>query len=267
MTQQINSRFTCKIHRTAIVHPQAKVGNNVIIGPYAVIGANVELGDYCMVGPHVSIDGCTTIGQENQFFDSAAIGHEPQDLGYRGEETYLCIGNNNIFREKVTIHRGTASGSRETCIGNANIFKPGSHVAHDCQVGHQNILEPGAMLAGHVTLEDRVVIGSMSGIHQFCKIGSMALISAMTKIVKDIPPFIVVEGNPAKVVGINMPGLRKSGVTPEMIQEIIKAYEILYHANLRIDQALETMEQKLKNSKEIERFISFIRNVKRGIQR
>jgi UDP-N-acetylglucosamine acyltransferase len=267
MVQQFKLRPTCQIHRTAIVDPQAKIGYNVIIGPYAIIGANVELGDHCIVGAHVSIDGWTKIGKSNQFFDGAAIGYEPQDFSYRGEETYLYIGDNNIFYQKVTIHRGTASGSKETRIGNENIFKPCSHVAHDCQVGHQNILDTGVALAGHVMLEDRIVIGSLSGIHQFCKIGAMVMISAMTKIVKDVPPFIVVEGNPANVAGVNLSGFRKNGVSQEASQEIIMAYKMLYHSNLRIDQALEAMKQKLQSSWEIEHFISFIRNAKRGIQR
>jgi UDP-N-acetylglucosamine acyltransferase len=267
MAQQFKPRLAGQIHRTAMVHPQAQIGYNVTIGPYAIIGANVELGDHCTVGPHVSIDGWTKVGQGNHFFNSAAIGYEPQDFSYQGEETYLYIGANNIFHEKVTIHRGTASGSKETRIGDGNIFMPGSHVAHDCQVGHQNILDTGATLAGHVTLEDWIVIGGMSGIHQFCKIGTMALIRAMTKIVKDIPPFILVEGNPAKVTGVNLSGLRKNRFSQAVSQEIIMAYKLLYHSNLRLDQALETMEQKLQNSWEIEHFISFIRNAKRGIQR
>ncbi|HYH05284.1 MAG TPA: acyl-ACP--UDP-N-acetylglucosamine O-acyltransferase, partial [Bacillota bacterium] len=203
----MSSKFISRqnqIHDTAIIHPQAKIGCNVTIGPYSVIGANVELGDHCVIGSNVSIDGWTTIGQGNRFCNGVAVGYEPQDLGYKGEPTYLYIGDNNIFWEKVTIHRGTVNDSSETRIGNNNIFMAYSHVAHDCLVGDHNIFGTASALAGHVVLEDNIAVGRMSGIHQFCKIGKLVTIGPMTKVVKDVPPFIVVEGNPASVTGVNL---------------------------------------------------------------
>jgi UDP-N-acetylglucosamine acyltransferase len=263
---RFKSRLAAQIHPTALVHPRAKVGYNVTIGPYAVIGANVELGDHCMVGSGVSIDGWTKIGKHNQFFSGAAIGYEPQAHGYRGEETYLYIGDHNIFREKVTVHCGTEN-SQETRIGDYNLLMPYAHVAHDCRVGDHIIFSTGAGISGHVSLEDRTVLGSLSGVHQFCKVGMMVKIGAVAKIVMDVPPFIVVDGNPAQVSGVNLAGLRRNAVTPETVREIEKAYRLLYHSNLRIDEALAQMEQELQPSIELTYLIKFIRNAKRGIQR
>ncbi|TCL70898.1 acyl-[acyl-carrier-protein]--UDP-N-acetylglucosamine O-acyltransferase [Hydrogenispora ethanolica] len=256
-----------RIHPTAVVHPNAKIGWNVTIGPYAVIGENVTIGDHCMVGPHVSIDGWTTIGQGNRFFHGASIGYEPQDLKFKNQKTFLFIGDNNIFREYTTVNRGTEQGGGETRLGNNNVLMLYSHVAHDCHVGNGNLLENGSALGGHVMLEDHVVVGWMSGIHQFCKIGSIVTIGLMTKVTKDVPPFILVEGNPAKVAGLNEVGLRKNGIPPEVFTQIQLAYQILYHSKLALHKAIEEMEFKLQSSLEIDHFIRFILNNKRGIQR
>jgi UDP-N-acetylglucosamine acyltransferase len=256
-----------RIHETAIVHSRAKLGSNVTIGPYAVIGAQVELGDHCVVGPYVCIDGWTTIGRGNRFFYGAAIGYEPQDQSYQGEKTYLIIGDYNIFRERVTINRGTAGGAGETRIGDGNLFMSASHVGHDCRVGDGNIMVDGSALAGHVILEDRVVVGRLSGVHQFCKVGKMVTIGTMTKIIKDVPPFLRVDGNPATVIGVDFERLYQNGVAREVCREIKIAYRLLYHSKLGVKQALEAMEQKLQNSMEVEYLIRFIRNAERGIQR
>jgi UDP-N-acetylglucosamine acyltransferase len=255
------------IHETAIVHPNTKMGNNVVIGPYAVIGENVEIGDNCIIGPQVSIEGWTTIGDGNHFYHGATIGCEPQDLKFKGERSFLFIGDNNIFRENVTISRGTEGGGGETRIGNNNMFQAYSHVAHDCQLGNNIILGNCSGLAGHVTIEDRVIISGLSGVHQFCKIGKMAMIGFLTKVVKDIPPFVLVDGNPAKVSGINVVGLRRNGMDAEVRDEIKKAYRILYRSNLTINQAIEQMDQELRGTSEIDHFIRFLRNAERGIQR
>ncbi len=255
------------IHPTAIVHPNAKLGKNVVIGPYAIIGENVEIGDGCVIGPHVVIDGWTRIGSGNKFYQGASIGCEPQDLKFKGEKTYLYIGDNNIFREHVTISRGTGEGGGETRIGNNNFFMAYSHVAHDCHVGSHVILTNAASLGGHVTVEDRVVIGGLSGVHQFTKVGKMAMIGACTKVIRDVPPFVIVDGVPARVAGINVVGLRRNGYPPEIRDEIKKAYRILYRSNLTIAQAIEQMEQLLQGYPEIDHFIRFLRNVERGICR
>ena len=167
-----------EIHETAVVHPSARIGKNVIIGPYAIIGENVEIGDYSFIGPHVTIDGWTTIGEGNRFYHGASIGCEPQDLKFKGEKSYLLIGDNNLFRENVTISRGTEGGGGETCIGSNNLFMAYSHVAHDCKLGNHIILGNCSALAGHVVIEDRVVFSALSGAHQFTKVGKMAMIGA-----------------------------------------------------------------------------------------
>lgn len=255
------------IHETAVVHPNAKLGKDVIVGPYAVIGENVEIGDGCVIGPHVLIEGWTKIGVGNKFHHGATIGCEPQDLKFKGEKSYLVIGDYNTVRENVTISRGTEGGGGETRVGSHNLFMAYSHIAHDCQVGSYIVIANGSALAGHVVVEDRVVIGGLCGIHQFSKIGKMAMVGACTKVVKDIPPFVMVDGNPAKVSGINVVGLRRNGLSPEVRDEIKKAYRILYRCNLIIAQAIEQMEQELQASPEIDHFIRFLRNADRGICR
>jgi len=256
-----------EIHETAIVHPNARIGRNVVIGPYAIIGEHVVLGDNCIVGPQVQIDGWTTIGEANRFFHGATIGCEPQDLKFEGEKSFLVIGDHNLFRENVTVSRGTEGGGGETSIGNYNLFMAYSHIAHDCKVGSHVVLGTYSGLAGHVTIEDRVIISSMSGAHQFTKIGKMAMIGACSKIVKDVPPYIMVDGNPAKVSGINVVGLRRNGIDSEIRDEIKRAYRILYRANLTVNKAIEQMEQELHGSKEVDHFIRFLRNAERGILR
>jgi UDP-N-acetylglucosamine acyltransferase len=255
------------IHESAIVHPHAKIGKDVIIGPYAIIGENAEIGDGCVIGPHVVIEGWTKIGVGNKFFHGATIGCEPQDLKFKGEKSDLVIGDYNVVRENVTISRGTEGGGGETRVGSHNLFMAYSHIAHDCQVGNHIVIANGSALAGHVVVEDRVVIGGLVGIHQFTKVGKMAMVGACTKVVKDIPPFVMVDGNPAKVSGINVVGLRRNGLSPEVRDEIKKAYRILYRCNLIIAQAIEQMEQELQASPEIDHFIRFLRNADRGICR
>jgi len=256
-----------KIHPTAIVEPGAKIGTNVEIGPYSIIGENVEIGEGTIIGPHVVIDGWTKIGKRNQIFHGASIGLEPQDMKFKGEETYLFIGDNNIIRENVTIHRGTEEGGGETRIGNNNLIMAYCHVAHDCQLGNHIIMSNATNLAGHVIIEDYAVLAGLTGIHQFVRLGKMAMVGAHSKVVKDVPPYILVDGHPARVNGINVVGLRRNGVSPELRQEIKRAYKILYRSNLNISQAIEKMDQELETSPEIEHFLRFLRNAQRGICR
>jgi UDP-N-acetylglucosamine acyltransferase len=267
MTQKLILKRSPRIHETAMVHPKAKIGYNVIIGPYSFIGENVELGDDCEIGSNVSIDGWTIIGQGNRFYSGAAIGYAPQDYGYKGEQTYLYIGNNNTFLERVTIHRGTTNDHLETRIGNNNLFMPNSHVAHDCLVGDGNYLGVSSALAGHVIIEDYVTVGDLSGIHQFCQIGKMVKIGATTKIIKDVPPFIVIDGNPAVITGVNLDELNKYGLSKETCDEIVSAYKLLFHSKMGVERAIEEMEQKLKPNLEIDHFIHFIQNSGRGFHR
>lgn len=255
------------IHETAIVHPGAKIGKNVEIGPFSVIGAHVEIGENTIIGPHVVIDGWTKIGCNNTIFFGASIGLEPQDKKYHGEKSYLFIGDNNTIREYATINRGTEGGGCETRIGNDNLIMAYCHVAHDCQLGNHIIMSNAANLAGHVTVEDYAVIGGLAGAHQFVRIGKMSMVGAHTKVVKDVPPYVTVDGHPARVAGINIVGLRRNGLAPEVRDEIKRAYKILYRTELSVNQAIEKMDQDLKTSPEIEHLLRFLRNATRGIVR
>ena len=212
-----------KVHPTAIVAPGAQLGVNVEMGPYAIIGENVVIGDGTKVGPHVVIEGWTTIGKNNKIYTGAVIGNDPQDLKFKGERSYLTIGDENIFREYATISRGTEGGGGETRIGNRNLIMSYVHVAHDVQMGNNIVVSHGTGIAGHVVIEDRVVIGGICGIHQFTKLGRMAMIGAHSMITKDVPPFVLVKGNPPKLYGVNIVGMRRNGLSPEVRMEIQRA--------------------------------------------
>lgn len=255
------------IHPTAIIKPGAKLGKSVEIGPYSIIGENVEIGEGTKVGSHVLVEGWTKLGKNNQIFHGASIGLEPQDMKFKGEESYLFIGDNNTIRENATIHRGTEEGGGETWIGNDNLIMAYCHVAHDCQLGNHIIMSNATNLAGHVIVEDYAVLTGLTGIHQFVRIGKMAMVGAHSKVVKDVPPYVLVDGHPARVNGINVVGLRRNGVSPELRSEIKRAYKLLYRSNLNISQAIEKMDQELDASEEIEHFLRFLRNAQRGICR
>ncbi|HHW14634.1 MAG TPA: acyl-ACP--UDP-N-acetylglucosamine O-acyltransferase [Firmicutes bacterium] len=256
-----------KIHPTAIVHPGAVIGLNVEIGPYAIIGENVQIGEGTVIGPHAVITGWTTIGKNNKIYAGAQLGIEPQDLKFKGEKSYLVIGDNNLIREYATITRGTEGGGGETRLGDGNLVMTYAHIDHDVQIGNHCVIVNGAALGGHVVIEDRVTIGGLSGIHQFTKIGRMAMIGACTKVVKDVPPYVTVDGHPARVVGINVVGLRRNGVPQDVREEIKRAYKILYRSDLNVTQAIEQMENQLEGLPEIDHFIRFIRSAERGICR
>lgn len=255
------------VHETAIIHPGAKIGPNVEIGPYSIIGPNVEIGEGTKVGPHVVIDGWTTIGLNNSIYFGASVGLEPQDLKFFGEKSHLSIGDHNIIREYVTINRGTENGGGETRIGNNNLIMAYCHVAHDCQLGNHIVMSNAANLAGHVIVEDHAVVAGLTGVHQFVRIGRMSMVGAHTKVVKDVPPYVMVDGHPARAVGVNVVGLRRNGLSPEVREEIKRAYKILFRSDLNISQAIERMDQELKTSPEIEHFLRFLRNATRGIVR
>jgi UDP-N-acetylglucosamine acyltransferase len=256
-----------KIHPTAIVDPGAIIGKDVEIGPFSIVGPDVEIGDGTRIGPRVIIEGWTVIGKNNQIYAGSIIGNEPQDLKFKGEKTYLFIGDNNIIREYATISRGTLGGGGETRIGNNNLLMSYVHVGHDCQVGNNVIISHGSGIGGHVTIEDRVVIGGLVGIHQFTKIGRMAMVGAHTMVNKDVPPYVIVDGHPARPYGINIVGLRRNGLSPELRMEIKRAYKILYRSNLNVAQAIEQMEQELAGHEEIDHLLRFLRSADRGICR
>ena len=255
-----------KIHETAVVHPNARIGKDVEIGAYAVIGENVLIGDGTQIGAHVVIDGWTSIGKNCIIFPSASIGTEPQDLKFRGEKSYVFIGDNTKIREFVTINRATGEGE-ETRVGSNCLLQAYTHVAHNCIVGNHVIMSNAATLAGHVVVEDRVVIGGLTGVHQFVKIGRNAMVGGASKVVQDVPPFVIVDGHPAKVSGLNNVGLSRAGMSETTRRNLKKAYRILYRSGLTLTQAIAVMEQDLDSCEEIEHMMRFLRNAERGICR
>jgi UDP-N-acetylglucosamine acyltransferase len=255
-----------KIHETAVIHPAARLGKEVEIGPYAVIGENVLIGDGTKIGAHAVIDGWTSIGKNCVIYPGASIGSEPQDMKFRGEKSYVFIGDNTKIREFATINRATGEGE-ETRVGSNCLLMAYTHVAHNCIVGNHVIMSNAATLAGHVIVEDRVVMGGLAGAHQFVKIGRNAMIGGAAKVVQDVPPFVIVDGHPAGVCGLNNVGLSRAGISEVAKRNLKKAYKILYRSGLTLSQAIEVMEQDLDSCEEIEHLLRFLRNAERGICR
>jgi UDP-N-acetylglucosamine acyltransferase len=216
------------IHPSAYIDPQARIGNNVSIGPHCCVGPEVVLGDNCVLHNNVTLAGQTMIGEGNEFFAGAVIGTCPQDIKYRGGVTRLEIGPGNVFREQVTVHAGTEVGGGVTRIGSHNMFLVGVHIAHDARVGNDCILSNYVQLAGHVHLEDRVTMGGLIGVHHFATIGTLAFVGGLTRIVADVPPYMIVEGNPAEVRGFNRRGMERWGFSEEQIRSIREAYTLLF---------------------------------------
>ena len=256
------------IHPTAIIDPSAEIAESVTIGPYSVIGANVSIGKGCVLKSHVVIEGYTKIGENNTFFPFSAIGQVTQDLKYDGEPTALKIGDHNTFRENTTIRRGT-SEETPTRIGSHNLFLAYSHVAHDCIVGNHCILSNNGTLAGHVVMEDYGIVSGLSAVHQFCRIGEHSLVGGCAKIVQDIPPYMIVDGNPATVRGINLIGLQRRGFSEESRQNLKKAYKkILLNKKNNLAEAIESFEDsEAAQDPCVKHLIEFIRDSERGIIR
>lgn len=254
------------IHETAVIHPGARIGENVKIGPYAIIGENVVIGDGTSIGAHAVIDGWTSIGKNCTIFHSASIGCEPQDLKFHGEKSYTFIGDNTTIREYATIHRATGEGE-ETRVGSNCLLMAYTHVAHNCIIGNNVIMSNAGMCAGHAIVEDRAVIGGMAGVHQFVKIGRNAMVGGLSKITQDIPPFVIVDGNPSYIAGLNSVGMSRAGISPEARRNIKKAYKILFRSGLSLAEAIAVIEQEVDSCEEIEHFLRFLRNADRGICR
>ncbi|MBI5207963.1 MAG: acyl-ACP--UDP-N-acetylglucosamine O-acyltransferase [Candidatus Firestonebacteria bacterium] len=252
------------IHSTAIVHPKAILGENVEIGPYAIIGENANIGNNSKVMANANIDGWTYIGENCQVFPGAIIGIEPQDISYKGQRSYVRIGNNNIIREYVTIHRSKYEEG-ETRLGDNNYIMATAHIAHDCIIGNGVIIVNYSAVTGHVVIEDRAFISGMAGIHQFVRIGEMAMIGGMAKVTQDVPPYITVDGYPAKPFGLNTVGLKRNNVPLEIRNVIKLAYKIIYHSGLNLSQAIEKIENEIPKSREINHFVEFIKKSDRGI--
>jgi len=255
------------IHPTALVDPQARRGPGGQIGPYAIINADVQLGDGCTVGHHATLEGPSIIGPRNEIFPYAAIGFKTQDLKYKGEPTHLEIGEGNVFREFTTVHRGTAPGEK-TIIGNGNLFLAYAHIAHNCVVGHKTIFSNNATLAGHVTVGDHAVISGLSAVHQFCRIGAHAIIGGCAKIVQDVPPYLIADGNPAQLRGVNHVGLQRRGFLEPDIKALRRAYRLLADKTLNISQAVAKIEASddAPNTY-VQYLLEFLKTTERGVIR
>ncbi len=254
------------IHPTATVSPGARLGD-IEIGPCTVIGPNVSIGDGTVIGPFVVIDGHTEIGNNNKILQFASVGSPPQDLKYKGEPTKLVIGNGNIIREHVVINPGTVTGKGVTTIGSRNMFMTGCHVAHDCTVGDDTIFANGATLAGHVTVESMAVLGGLIAVHQFTRIGSIAMIGGGAMVAMDVPPFAVASGDRARLYGINLIGLRRRGYSREKIALIEKAYRLLFRSTLGLADAVKKVGDEFPPDPDIRHIIEFIQTTKRGVCR
>jgi len=254
------------IHPTAIVHPKANIEDDVEIGPFSIIEENITIGQGTKIGAHVILNGWTTIGKNCIIHMGCVIGHEPQIKDYKEQEAYCIIGDNNIIREYVTIHRGWKE-KEKTVIGNNNYIMANAHIAHNCEIGSGVIITNYTAIAGHVIVEDKAVISGLIGIHQFCRIGTYAMIGGVSTVVKDVPPYMLTGGNPAVVYGINAVGLRRAGFSQEIRNNLKTAYKILYRSNLNTSQALEKIEKEIPPSPELKHLIEFIKNSKRGICR
>lgn len=255
------------IHSTAVVDAKAELGVEVQIGPYAVIGPHVVLHDKVVVGAHAVIDGRSEIGNDSQIFSFASIGMPPQDSHYGGEPTRVEIGKRCAIREYVSIHRGTEDGGGLTRVGNDCMIMAYAHVAHDCRVGDHVIMANGVTLAGHVELQDSSVIGGLTAIHQFARIGRNAFIGGASAVSMDVLPFMSAAGNRAKITGVNVVGLRRQGFSEEIIKAIRQAYRIVFRSNLRMEQAVEELERHLSACVEVQCVLEFLQTGQRGICR
>jgi UDP-N-acetylglucosamine acyltransferase len=255
------------IHPTAVVTPGAILGPGTIVHAFSFIGADVTLGPDCAVGPHAVIEGPTSLGARCRVFPFACLGMAPQDLKYKGERTRLDIGDDNSFREGVTVNRGTVGGGGVTRLGSGNLLMAGTHVAHDCQVGSQIIFANAATLAGHVTVEDGATIGAFSGVHQFCRVGRHAYIGGYSVITQDAMPYVLTVGNRARSFGINVIGLERKQFAPEAIKALKQAYRVLFRSRLTLEAALEKLARELPEQTEVENLATFIRGSQRGVIR
>jgi UDP-N-acetylglucosamine acyltransferase len=257
---------TGKIHPQAVVSPSAKLGVGVEVGAFAVVGADVVLGDGCVLHPHAVISGPSKFGAKNIFHPFCVIGGAPQDYTFGGEHVELVAGDGNIFREHVTISRGTKKGGRVTRIGNDNFFLSYSHIGHDCQVGNHTLFVNGATLAGHVVVQDFVTLGAFSPVHQFCRLGKYAYIGACTVITQDVPPFsLIVTERETKCFGPNTIGLERKGFSPERIRALQRAFRLLVRSKKNTTQALEAMRKTLADSVDVQELVTFVEKAERGI--
>lgn len=257
--------MTAFIHETAIVAAGAQIGDECHIGPFSIVGDGVVLGDGVRLDSHVVVDGSTTIGEKTHVYPFVSIGLAPQDLKYGGEATATEIGKRNQIREFVTIHRGTSGGGGLTKIGDDNLFMAQAHVAHDCQIGSEVIMANAATLAGHVEIADRANVGAYSGVHQFCRVGFEAFVGGYSVVVKDAPPFAIIQGNHAKCYGLNRVGMKRRGYPKATIEKLHRAYHLLLSAKLNTTQALEKIKDEITGCEEVDMLVKFYESTKRGV--
>ena len=255
-----------EIHPTAIVDPKAELGAETIVGPYCIVGSEVVLGEGCWLQHHITLCGPMRAGAKNKFYAYCSIGQQTQDLKYAGEPTYLEIGDENTFREFCTVNRSTKADGK-TRVGNRGNFLAYSHIGHDCTVGNSVVFSNNGTLAGHVEIGDHAVMGGLTAVHQFCRIGRFAITGGCSKIVQDVPPFLIADGNPAEIRGVNLIGLERAGFTPESVKAIKEAFRLIYRSKLNTRQAIEAVRNQIEPREEITHFIEFVEKSARGIIR
>ncbi|MBA2242447.1 MAG: acyl-ACP--UDP-N-acetylglucosamine O-acyltransferase [Chthoniobacterales bacterium] len=255
-----------QIHPTAIVAAGAEIGPRTVIGPYCIVEAGVVLGADCWLQHHVTLCGPMQAGARNKFYAYSSIGQQTQDLKYAGEPTYLEIGDENTFREFVTVNRSTSSEGK-TRVGSSGNFLAYSHIGHDCFVGDAVVFSNNGTLAGHVKIEDHAIMGGLTAVHQYCRVGRFAITGGCSKIVQDVPPFMIADGNPAEIRGVNLVGLERNGFAPESVMWIKEAFRLIYRSKLNTRQAVEAVRQELPAREEITQILEFIEKSERGIIR
>ena len=255
-----------EIHPTAIVDPKTEIGSGTVIGPYCVVLPGVVLGQDCWLQHHVTLAGPMTAGARNKFYAYCSIGQQTQDLKYRGEPTYLEIGDENTFREFVTVNRSTTAEGK-TRIGSTGNFLAYSHIGHDCNVGDAVVFSNNGTLAGHVAVGDHAIMGGLTAVHQFCRLGRFAITGGCSKIVQDVPPFMIADGNPARIRGVNIVGLERNGIAGETIKTIKEAFRLIYRSKYNTRQAIEAIQQELPAVPEVAQILEFIQTTERGIIR
>lgn len=252
------------IHATAIVSPDARIGNDVQIGPFAIVGEQCEIGDGCVISARATLERNVRLARGVRVGVGSILGGDPQDLKFRGEETWVEVGENTVIREYSTLNRGTSESLRTT-VGRDCLIMSYVHLAHDCHVGNNVILANGTQLAGHVTVEDRVGISGLSAVHQFVRIGRNAYIGGCSRVAKDVPPFVKAAGNPVKLYGLNSVGLQRSGFSDDQIAHLKRAYRLLFRSDLNVSQALERARDEVETTPEVEHLLRFIDASERGI--
>jgi len=255
-----------RIHPTAIVSDKAQLADDVYVGPYSIIGDNVVVAAGSRIGAHCVVEGNVRIGKACEVFTGVVLGSRPQDLKYKGEASFLEIGDNNIIREYCTFNPGTAEGGK-TVVGNNNLFMAYSHVAHDCTVGSLCVIANNGTLAGHVNIEDSAVVGGLVAIHQFVNVGRLSIIGGCSKVVQDIPPYSTCDGHPARIYGLNLVGLRRNHIDKEAIGQLKHAFKILFNSGLLVKHALGKVKKEIEQTPEVSYLVNFIANSQRGISR